>query len=166
MPPGMGIIIIQNQLLTSSRRPLPIAIPIPHRRGRRHIVQLDMPSAITTNQRRDIRLGVPRRLRPKPIVPRRRRSRIIILLPAITRPDPSSVPEQRLDTGQRDDDSSDEALAICPTQGDAERCQGFERVVGTKNGADHDEDAGGKHGGEDCLAVQGDLEFHEDGDGD
>jgi len=70
MPPGMSIIIIQNQLLTGSRRPLPITVPIPHRRrGCRHVVQLDMTSAITTNQRRDIRLGVPRKLRTKTIIP-------------------------------------------------------------------------------------------------
>lgn len=125
-----------------------------------------MPRPITTNQRRDISFRIPRTLRPKTIIPRGRRPRVVILFATITRPDPASVPEQRLDTGQRDNDSSDEALTIRPAKGDTKRRQGFERVVDAENGADHDEDSRGEHGGEDCLAVQWDLEFDEDGDGD
>lgn len=85
---------------------------------------------------------------------------------AVCRAQPVGVPEQGLDAGEGDDNCGDEAFAVGPAEGDGEVGDVAEGVVGAQDGADHDEDTGGEHDCQDDLALDGDLEFHQDGDWD
>lgn len=102
-----------------------------------------MPRPIPTNQRRDVGFCIPARLGGE--------GRVfgggVGGFATIRGADPAGVAEEGLDTREGDDDGGDEAFAVCPAQGDAEGGQAFEGVVGAEDGADHDEDPGGEHGG-------------------
>lgn len=136
---GSRPIVVEDQLFTCCRRPLGI------RKGRRggHLIELHMPRPIPANQRRDVCFRIPARFGGEGWV----FGGGVGGFAAVRGADPAGVAEEGLDTRERDDDGGDEAFAVCPAQGDAEGGQAFEGVVDAKDGADHDEDAGGEHGG-------------------
>ena len=150
--------IIEDILLTPALRDTTILL------GAQHTIELKVAAETRTAARRDKRLRLARGAGVEVVVALaavRGRGGL-----AVCRAQPVGVAEQGLDTREGDDDCGDEAFAVGPAEGDGEVGDVAEGVVGAQDCADHDEDAGGEHDCQDDLALDGDLEFHQDGDWD